>query len=297
MYNAQLDAFICVADNGSFNRAAEKLFLSSTAVIKKMNALEEHLKLKLINRTNRGISLTPAGAVIYRCAKQMIALSQEFVSEAEKTMQGSEKTFCVGTSILNPCKPFMDVWYKVGDRFPGYNLHIVPFEDNHEGIISEIEALGKKFDFLVAGCDSKIWLSRCNFLQLGTYDQCIAVNRNHPLARRKKVSVSDLKGYTVMMVKKGDSETCDEIRAELVDAGISIEDTSQFYDIEVFNRCGMSDSVLVTLDCWENVHPSLVTIPVRWKHRLPYGILYQKDYSEEIKAVIDAIAELRPTAK
>ena len=39
MYNAQLDTFICIADNGSFNKAAEKLFISSTAVIKQINAL------------------------------------------------------------------------------------------------------------------------------------------------------------------------------------------------------------------------------------------------------------------
>lgn len=69
----------------------------------------------------------------------------------------------------------MDVWYRVSDRFPEYKLHIVPFEDDRTGILTEIESLGKKFDFLVAVCDSKKWLSRCNFLKLGEYKQCVAV--------------------------------------------------------------------------------------------------------------------------
>lgn len=48
----------------------------------------------------------------------------------------------MGTSLLNPAKPFMDLWYKVNQSFPDYKLHLVPFEDNHEGILSEIEKLG-----------------------------------------------------------------------------------------------------------------------------------------------------------
>lgn len=64
MYNSQLDTFICIADNGSFNKLAEKLFVSSTAVIKQINALEQHLNVKLFNRINHGITLTPAGSVL-----------------------------------------------------------------------------------------------------------------------------------------------------------------------------------------------------------------------------------------
>lgn len=40
MLNSQLAGFVCIADSGSFNKTAEKLFVSSTAVIKQMNALE-----------------------------------------------------------------------------------------------------------------------------------------------------------------------------------------------------------------------------------------------------------------
>lgn len=48
MYNSQLTVFVCVADCGSFSKAAEKLFLSVTAVMKQINSLEKHLNLRCI---------------------------------------------------------------------------------------------------------------------------------------------------------------------------------------------------------------------------------------------------------
>ena len=82
MFNPQLATFVCVADCGSFSQAAEKLYLSSTAVMKQLNALERHLELKLLERTRRGTVLTPAGEVIYRYARQMFADSDRALREA-----------------------------------------------------------------------------------------------------------------------------------------------------------------------------------------------------------------------
>ena len=50
MYNHQLDTFIQVADAGSFSKAAEEMFISSTAVMKQINLLESSLEVQLFNR-------------------------------------------------------------------------------------------------------------------------------------------------------------------------------------------------------------------------------------------------------
>lgn len=275
MYNHQLAAFLQVVDSGSFHKAAEGLYISSTAVIKQVNALEKHLDLKLLDRTNHGVTLTPPGEVIYRHAKAIIDYSDKAVQEARLLAAEVDTTFCVGTSILNPCKPFMDLWYQLCHRLPGFKLHIVPFEDDHQGILGEISALGEKFDFLIGACDSRQWLDRCNFLPLGVYHHCVAVPREHPLARKEKLTIEDLYGQTLMMVKRGDSSSVDQVRT-FVEAhpAITIEDTPQFYDMEVFNRCVKTRQPLMTLDCWSEVHPSLVTLPVDWEFTIPYGILY-----------------------
>lgn len=295
MYNPLLITFLTAAECGSFTSAAEKLFISPTAVMKQVNLLEAHLGLKLTERAPTGIRLTSAGEVIYREAKLMIVASEKAVAAARTAAERHNKTFCVGTSLLNPAKPFIDLWYRLNQNFPGYKLHLVPFEDNHEGILSEIEALGKKFDFLIGVCDSRAWLSLCSFLPIGSYKKLIAVNREHPLAQKKQLEITDLYGETLMMVKKGDSRVNDLIRNDLEQnhPQIKIEDTPHFYDLSVFNRCAETGNALLTIECWREVHPALVSIPVNWDYSIPYGILYSlnadTDALEFIKGVKNII--------
>ena len=292
MFNPQLTAFVCAADCGSFNKAAERLYLSPPSVMKQVNALEKHLQLTLLERDSHGIRLTPAGQVIYRHARFLFDYSARAVEEARRQEQAAQTTFCIGSSLLNPCKPFMDLWCQVSPRFPGFQLHIVPFEDNHQGILGEIAALGEKFDFLIGACDSRQWLDRCNFLPLGIYRHCVAVPRDHPLARKEKLTIQDLYGHTLMMVKEGDSPTVDQVRAFVRrHPAITIEDTPQFYDMEVFNRCVQTRQPLMTLDCWREVHPLLATLPVDWGFTIPYGILYTLEPDEDILRFLAAVKD------
>lgn len=294
MYNPMLDTFIAVADCGSFTRAAEHLFISPTAVMKQMNTLETHLNLKLIERTPSGVYLTPAGEVIYRDAKFMIDYSKKSIASANAATHTYDTTFCVGTSLLNPAKPFMDIWYRVNQRFPDYKLHLVSFEDNHEGVLSEIGKLGEKFDFLMGVCDSKAWLSLCEFLPLGRYKKMIAVSREHPLASKSRVDLEDLYGETLMMVSRGDSGVNDFIRNDLEKnhPQIHIEDTPPFYDLSVFNRCAETGNVLLTIECWQEVHPGLVFIPVNWEYSIPYGLLYSHNAPEDVLEFVRAVDQM-----
>lgn len=294
MYNPLLGTFVTVADYGSFTKAAEALYISPTAVMKQMNSLEQHLDLKLIERTPTGIHLTEAGEIIYRDARFMMDYSRKSVSSAKAVLHAGDTTFCVGTSLLNPAKPFMDLWYRVNKDFPEYKLHLVPFEDNHEGILSEIEKLGEKFDFLIGVCDSKEWLQRCNFLPLGRYRKMIAVPREHRLAQRNCIDIEDLYGETLMMVRPGDSGTNDFIRNDLEKnhPEIQIEDTPPFYDLSVFNRCAETGKILLTIECWQEVHPGLISIPVNWDYSIPYGLLYSIHAPEDVLKFVQAAKNL-----
>lgn len=295
MYNSQLNAFIAVADQGSFSRAAKSLYISPTAVMKQVNALEEHLGLRLFDRTSHGARLTAGGEVIYRDAKKMIAFSRQSVLEAQQAMEQWEKTFCVGTSLLNPAKPFMDIWAEVSGRFPGYKLHLVPFEDTGSGILAEIESLGTKFDFLVGVCDSKTWLDKCRMLELGHYRKMIAIPQSHRLAGKDALSLRDLDGETMMMVPPGDSGTNDHIRAFLREncPGLKLEDTQRFYDVSVFNRAAETGTLLLTVECWKDVHPALKTVPVEWDFTIPYGLMYALDAPKDVEAYVEVVREMK----
>ena len=66
--NQRLETFVKVAAAGSFNKAADDLFISVTAAIKQINSLEKDIGVKLFERTNRGLTMTAAGESFYRDA-------------------------------------------------------------------------------------------------------------------------------------------------------------------------------------------------------------------------------------
>ena len=294
MLNSNLKAFVRVAESGSFTKAAESLYLSPTAVMKQINALEKHLDLILLERSPAGVRLTAAGEVIYQDAKFLLDYSRRSIANARQKMETDSRTFCVGTSMLNPARPFMELWYQVSREFPNYKLHLVPYEDNHEGILAEIARLGEKFDFLIGVCDSRRWLDQCNMFPLGRYPKMCAVSREHRLAGKECLELSDLYGETLMMVAEGDSGTNDFIRNDLRrnHPAIRLEDTPHFYDISVFNRCAETENVLLTLECWKDVHPALVTIPVQWSYSIPYGLLYALHPREDVKRFVETVKDL-----
>ena len=292
MYDNLLDTFIAVVDFGSFTKAAQHLYMSSTAIMKQMNTLERRLELTLLKRTPTGIILTSEGEMIYRDAKFIVDYSHKSIASAKALHSVNDTTFCVGTSLLNPAKPFMDLWYRVNKDFSKYKLHLVPFGDDSRGILAEIEQLGNKFDFIVGVCDSKLWLSRCNFLPIGSYRKMVAVSRDHPLASKKSIRLEDLHGETLMMVEAGDSGVNDFLRNDLAKnhPQVTIENTPKFYDMSVFNRCAETKNVLLSIECWSEVHPGLVTLPVEWDYEIPYGLLYSHDAPEDVKRFIEAAA-------
>lgn len=62
---SQLKAFLAVAQDRSFSRAAEKLYLTQPAVSKQIQALEEGLGMRLFDRVGRSILLTEAGNILH----------------------------------------------------------------------------------------------------------------------------------------------------------------------------------------------------------------------------------------
>lgn len=299
MYNPLLTTFLTIADCGSFNKAARQLFISPTAVMKQMNDLEKHLGIILIDRSAAGIKLTCAGQIIYRESKFLIDYSDRVITNAKTAAGRSSHTFCVGTSLLNPAKPFMDLWYKLNREFCTYKLHLVPFADEHNGILAEIQQLGQKFDFLVGVCNSRSWLDICNFLPLGRYRKMVAVALEHPLAQKNSLKISDLYDQTLMMVPKGDSPVNDFIRQELAlyHPRIKLEDTPIFYDLSVFNRCAETNNILLTIECWQNVHPGLIYLPVDWPYTIPYGLMYSRRPDRDVLHFIQETKNILQTEK
>ena len=59
--------------------------------------------------------------------------------------------------------------------------------------------------------------------------------------------------------------------------------------MDTFNRCEEEGCLLLTLDAWDNIHPSLITLPVDWNYKMPYGLLYQKNPSKQVEECLKEI--------
>lgn len=72
-FSQQLRIFVAVVDNGSFSRAAEALRVARPSVTNAVNALEEALGARLLQRTTRRTSLTAEGERLYGRATRLLA--------------------------------------------------------------------------------------------------------------------------------------------------------------------------------------------------------------------------------
>ena len=293
MENDVLHAFIQVIDAGSFSKAAEKLYISSTALMKQMNGLEAQIGVKLLIRTNHGIRATDAGISFYYDAKFLMQYSEKAFVRARQAANTHPYMIRIGNSMLNPCNVLVDVWNNISDTYPQFKMKIVPFDDNAAPWPMVYRTLGKDFDVMVGAYERANGSDSFDALKLGEYRFCVAVSREHPFARKDMLSVTDFYGERLVMIQPGVSPLIDEIRGYVrtEHPDIQMKDAPHQYTIDMFNRCEENGAVLLTLDGWKDVHPSLVTIPVDWEYTIPYGILYPRKPSNNVLLFVRAIQE------
>ncbi|HYW11539.1 MAG TPA: LysR family transcriptional regulator [Longimicrobium sp.] len=101
MTDAQLQAFVAVADHGSFTAAGRELGMSQSAVSKAVTALEEVLRVTLLVRSARGIQLTEVGETMMVRAREVLRLKASMRDEAEaarRLRRGSVRVGSFGTT-------------------------------------------------------------------------------------------------------------------------------------------------------------------------------------------------------
>ncbi|MDE6471395.1 MAG: LysR family transcriptional regulator [Eubacterium sp.] len=290
MYNSQLDTFICVADAGSFNKAAEELYITPTAVIKQINLLEKSIDIKLFERTHRGLVLTNAGRSFYNDAKYIIQYSSESIARAKNVMQ-DDATIRIGSSPMTPTQLLVDLWPKIHKIYPDIKFQLIPFENTPENAREILNNLGQNID-VVAGIfdESYFNIKHCKGLEICKTPICCALSLNHPLAAKEKLCIEDLHGENLMLIRRGWSSYVDRLRDEIWTnhPEINIVDFN-FYNVDVFNRCQNSNDILMAINAWSGVHPLLKIVPVEWEYSVPYGLLHSDSPSDNIKKLLSAL--------
>lgn len=291
MYNPQLETFIKVADAGSFNKAAEELYITPTAVIKQINLLEAKLDIELFKCTHRGLSLTNAGRSLYNDAKYIIQYSGESVVRAKNAAQNDFQTIRIGSSPMTPTRLLVDLWPKIHSVCPDIKFQLIPFENTPENAREILSNLGQNID-IVAGIfdESYFNMKHCTGFEICRVPICCAVSLNHLLAQKDKLTVEDLYGENLMLIHRGWSSYVDRLRDEIWTNHPQIHIVDfHFYNVGVFNQCQNSNDILMAVDAWSGVHPLLKILPVMWDYSIPYGILHSDNPSENVKKLLSAL--------
>ena len=294
MYNKHLETFIVVADMGSFSKAADVLYISSTAVIKQINLLEQELGLQLFERTHRGIALTKAGRSIYGDAKYMIQYAKDSITRAYNAMQGEEKIIRIGSSLMTPAQFILELWPKIKQSCPDMKFQMVPFENTPENAREILKNLGTNIDIVSGWFDEGFLDYRgCAALKLEDEPISCALSINHKLAFCEKLKLTDLYGETVMLIKRGWNRHTDAIRDKLwaEHPQIHIVDVP-FFNVDVFNQCESSNDILIGFGKWQNVHPLLRIVPIEWDYTIPFGILHSPNPSAHVSEFLNAVSKL-----
>lgn len=294
MYNPQLETFLCVAEAGSFNKAAERLYISPPAVIKQINLLEESLDLQLFVRTHRGLQLTEAGKSLQQDARYVIQYCKDSVTRARNAMQESTDIIRIGTSPMTPAQVLVELWPQLQQDCPTTKFQLVPFDNTLENAREILANLGQNID-VVAGVfdETMLNLRKCDGLEISREPICCAVSIHHPLARKDKLTVQDLYGEKLMLMHREWSHYVDMLRDDLWKNHPQIQIVDfDFYDVSVFNQCENNSCVLMAVEKWRYVHPLLKILPVDWSYTIPYGLLHSRTPSPAAQRFLRAVGKV-----
>jgi len=117
----QLRAFDAVAREGSFTRAAARLFISQPAVTGHIKALEEHYQVTLLRRTARRVELTEQGTRLAAITRAMFGLAEE-----ARVMLEANRQLLTGRLEVAADGPHrvMPMLARLRERYPGVTVNL-----------------------------------------------------------------------------------------------------------------------------------------------------------------------------
>ena len=84
----QIECFVAVAEELHFGRAAARLHMTQPPLSRQIRLLEHELKIQLLVRTSRTVKVTPAGAVFFQEARQLLSLAENASNSAQRVARG-----------------------------------------------------------------------------------------------------------------------------------------------------------------------------------------------------------------
>ncbi len=191
-----LEAFLHVARERSFTRAAAALFLTQPSVTARIQALEQEIGRPLFERRGRTVRLTEAGEALLPYAQRVLELVQE-AAEAARETEG-RGTVLVGATVSAATALLPDLLEMFRRDRPGARV-VVRYGHSNEVMEMLRDGLAD-VGFVVRPLHEPL----VTVEPLATDDIVLITPPRHPLASRRRLSPQDLVGHTLISMQWGE---------------------------------------------------------------------------------------------
>jgi DNA-binding transcriptional LysR family regulator len=181
-----LQAFLSIAERGSFSRAAAHLNLSQTALSHRIRKLEDDLGFRLLARTTRQVALTPAGLELLPTARRMIGELSDAIDVLRARGHKQQSHVALGCLPTIAAHHLPRVLKQFDAAFPGTSIKIY---DNSAGEIATMVQSGQAEFGITIAANGVLDLT---VIPLVKERFVLLCKRDHPLAQRRFIAWSQL---------------------------------------------------------------------------------------------------------
>ncbi|SOE94291.1 DNA-binding transcriptional regulator, LysR family [Burkholderia sp. D7] len=187
-----VQAFVAIADKGSFQNAADSLHVTQTAITQRLRKLEDFLGVTLVERTTRSIALSLIGRDFLPQARRLLeelgdALLE--IRETGKAERGDVSIACVPTVGVQYLPRIMQEY---SARYPNNRIKILDHASS--AVADAVLRREAEFGINIAGAHHPELMT----MPLLEDQYVLICHEDHPLARRRRVAWKQLQPYPLI---------------------------------------------------------------------------------------------------
>lgn len=278
----QLEAFVQVAEGGSFSKAAKELYLTQPTVSAHISSLEKELNVRLFVRNTKEVNLSDDGRELYKYARQMVDLERQIEERFGSSQEKRKQCITIAASTIPAQYLLPEVIIRFSEKYPDEQLKIV--ETDSSKVVTQIVDHLADVGFTGTVLERK----HCKYMPFYK-DELVIITPNtekyQKIQQEKRDGVSWIREEHIIMREEG-SGTRKEAEKQLRAAGVELSDLDIVASIENQEtikksvRQGMGISVLsrlATADEAADGHVLVFPVPFADGGR-DINLVYNKNY-------------------
>lgn len=180
-------AFLALAEELHFGRAAQRLQMGQPPLSRLIQRLERSLGTELFKRTSRQVELTVAGRSLIEPARELVAASERAVEAVKSTITGQIGAVSLGFAGASSNAEVAALTRELAIRAPRLRFEVQSSQFADDSLK---KVLDQSLDFAIGLWD--FVPSELDALHLSDDDVLIALPKNHPLAKRESIAIARL---------------------------------------------------------------------------------------------------------